>query len=153
MLNILVIRFIFRPRAIHMDKLVHYTTKIPPPPPKKVSFFRAKTFRTAFLKSWNWFRKYDAISKTTWKWHMHPVFTSGFDLGLHGCFFEANCCFLVACSFLYCFQSVVKICARKIYIILAKGFLEKGSIFRYFEQANFVASFGINANAAGWFTS
>ena len=38
-------------------------------------------------------------------------------------FFEANFCFLVTCSFLYCFQSVVKICARKGYIILAKCFL------------------------------
>ena len=33
-------------------------------------------------------------------------------------FFEANFCFLVTCSFLYCFQSVVKICARKGYVIL-----------------------------------
>jgi hypothetical protein len=38
-------------------------------------------------------------------------------------FLEAMFCFLVTCSFLYCFQSVVKLCARKGYIILAKCFL------------------------------
>jgi hypothetical protein len=61
-------------------------------------------------------------------------------------FFEANFCFLVVCSFLCRFQSVVKICARKSYIILAKCFLmhlyehsignslEKRPIFGYFEK-------------------
>ena len=61
-------------------------------------------------------------------------------------FFEANFCFLVVCSFLCRFQSVVKIWARKSYIILAKCFLmnlyehsirnslEKSRIFRYFEK-------------------
>jgi hypothetical protein len=56
------------------------------------------------------------------EWHIFIVSNLCFRV-LIFVFFEANFCFLVTCSFLYCFQLVVKICARKGYIILAKCFL------------------------------
>jgi hypothetical protein len=57
-------------------------------------------------------------------------------------FFEANFCFLVTCSFLYCFQSVVKIYARKGY--------NTGQVFpdelvwtfnKFFQEKNYISVF------------
>jgi hypothetical protein len=65
------------------------------------------------------FRKHDATFKTS---HVKMTYAPHIHFRVLICdgmliFFEANFCFLVTCSFLYCFQSFVKICARKGYIL------------------------------------